>query len=183
MAHIGEVLKEFRNELGRTQRQMADDLSISLRTYQGIEQTGEVASTVVMQRIQTMITEHDKREHDDIMARMPKAQPDDSFQEKYIASLEARVEELSYMCDLLRSEKDIWMNARFNRLSGYFEWLLDSALASMKWEARKESKGDLAREKQIFDEILELYQQTNKEGIKFRESIDRYKPIDGDLND
>jgi transcriptional regulator with XRE-family HTH domain len=42
MAHLGDKLKEFREEKGWTQPEMADYLTIGYRTYQTIEKKGDI---------------------------------------------------------------------------------------------------------------------------------------------
>lgn len=42
MPNIGQKLKSHREKMGLTQAQMADNLTIGLRTYQSIEETGEI---------------------------------------------------------------------------------------------------------------------------------------------
>jgi transcriptional regulator with XRE-family HTH domain len=51
MAHLGEKLKEFREQKGWTQPQMADYLSIGYRTYQTIEKKGDVKLVADLKKI------------------------------------------------------------------------------------------------------------------------------------
>lgn len=51
MDHLGEKLKEFRNQKEWNQAQMADFLDISVRTYYDIEKTGSVKKNDVLAKI------------------------------------------------------------------------------------------------------------------------------------
>lgn len=51
MAHLGEKLRDFKNEKGWTQQQMAEFLEVGYRTYQDIEKTGIIKKADVLARV------------------------------------------------------------------------------------------------------------------------------------
>jgi phage repressor protein C with HTH and peptisase S24 domain len=51
MSHLGEKLKDYKNERGWTQQQMAEYLEIGYRTYQDIEKTGIIKKADVLTRV------------------------------------------------------------------------------------------------------------------------------------
>src|SRR5215213_3431893 len=51
MPHLGEKLKDYKNERNWTQQQMAEYLEIGYRTYQDIEKTGIIKKADVLTRV------------------------------------------------------------------------------------------------------------------------------------
>lgn len=51
MAHLGEKLRDFKNEKAWTQQQMAEFLEVGYRTYQDIEKTGIIKKADVLARV------------------------------------------------------------------------------------------------------------------------------------
>jgi phage repressor protein C with HTH and peptisase S24 domain len=51
MSHLGEKLRDFKNEKGWTQQQMAEFLEVGYRTYQDIEKTGIIKKADVLARV------------------------------------------------------------------------------------------------------------------------------------
>ena len=51
MAHLGDKLRDYKNDRGWTQQQMAEYLEIGYRTYQDIEKTGTIKKADVLTRV------------------------------------------------------------------------------------------------------------------------------------
>jgi transcriptional regulator with XRE-family HTH domain len=55
MEHLGEKLKKYRKAKELSQSEMATELKVGLRTYQGIEKTGKVAKSDLLEAIQKRV--------------------------------------------------------------------------------------------------------------------------------
>lgn len=153
MPHIGIKLKTFREENEKTQAQMADLIKVSVRTYQHIEETGEIKKTKYKTAIDKLLVSGTQKNAHGGMADGDK--DDDETVKGILKSLSKITEGMLKLMDRQDRRSDR-MESNLKEILDRQTTLQAEVQAVHQWDAQSAAAGDKEKEADYLAHIHRL---------------------------